>query len=177
MTDTTTQTRREFLARRLRDFLETPRAAELRDGAAAQDEEWEVITGLSLRYEGNRVDNPLTQPSRRALARLIQNPRQAVCSICDGPWCALHHVDPASTAEPHVMENLDINDLPADLFRRYRGMHQHTHITILRDLDGDYAIWSTSDPTKGGAWHVSEIIDLDEARAAVAASRAVGLNA
>lgn len=173
-----------YLASFIRDWLRAPSATALAerttpdtDTAYGSDarryRECEMTVHLWLDYVQPDVRQPLTPTSRQKLRALVANPDQLVCdwAVEDVPGvhtyatCPLVHVDPSAIANPAAVATAPAHDLRTDDTRAWIGPHAHGRITIYRDHAGDeWAVWSDGDPTKDGAWNISEPVDLDRAR-------------
>lgn len=158
--------RNQYLRKSLVEFLRTERAKQLANGATCAFDESNTIRALELSYEGSSIVNPLRAESHRKLQSLIDNPTQPVCTGWHEPGekCDLQHVDDTAVARPRLLDSIEWFRLPDAEQRHYRGQHCRGRISLYRDRDGEFAVWSDGDPTKGGAWDVSEEIDIETAK-------------
>jgi hypothetical protein len=172
--------RNQYLNQKLQTFLATDQAKQAANGAPCDASYYHRFNALDLRFAAHRVTDPLTTASQHRLASLIANPAQAICAR-DDCKCKLIHVSYEALAMPHVVATgaayqLDSSILPHVSYNDgdikipflnshpLGGLHAHGRVTILRDQDGEYAVWQDGDPTKGAAWNVEEDVDLDLAK-------------
>lgn len=152
--------RNAYFTKQIENFLKSDKAAQLATGAPSRSEWFETyLSPLAMHFENNLVVNALEPASRKYLATMIQAAKNGDPLDDD----MLESVDPIAIEYPRVVRVCDWwNTAHPD---QWRGPHGNAKLTILRDRDGEFAIWSDDDPTKHGAWYVWDYVDLEVARA------------
>jgi hypothetical protein len=154
-------TRPDHLNKRQREFLATPRATEIANGANCASNEWRILSRFQVSWEAHNVTHPLLAASRAKLARLIADPTQPVCD-CEGDCQQLMpHVCSSAIEQPVSLTASHWYDLTCDDKQRWCGQHAHGRIVIFSDSQGEFAVWFDGDPTKSPAWDTWEPVPLE----------------
>jgi hypothetical protein len=131
-----------ILRKDIREWLKTPRAAELANGAASTHREYELLSDLSMHWTEHSVVKPLTIASRQRLARLIADPEQEV--IDDQIAAIFEETGGGKTDRVWVDANaieclvLYHKTLRAGCWKHCRG--DHPHVTVEANADGKFYV-------------------------------------
>lgn len=111
---------------------------------------------LDLSYQGNNTRSALTPAACERLRAYHSDPDREVPVNGEG----LLELDLACVDLGHVVRWIPWSKLPEPLATKYRGPHARGGVYLLRNRLGEEVIeWRDGDPTKQGAWNITEEID------------------